>query len=128
MSIYGHFTQQYYGNKIIFPKESFLISGISYYKNNCDNINYNTKLYMKHDVDNKYDNFAISILNNDKIIGYVPNKNKEIKDFCINNMDQALKIINIKQINGNYGIRVIPNCFYNNDNNELEKQIFFCDK
>ena len=35
MSVYGHFTQQYYGNKIIFPEKSFLISGISFYKENC---------------------------------------------------------------------------------------------
>ena len=27
MSIYGHYAQQYYGNKIDFPKESFLIAG-----------------------------------------------------------------------------------------------------
>ena len=35
MSIHDHFTQQYYGNKIIFPEKSFLISGISFYKENC---------------------------------------------------------------------------------------------
>ena len=110
MSIYGHFTQQYYGNKIIFPEKSFLISGISFYKENCSNITYDTELIMKHEVDNKYDPFAISIMNNDKIIGYVPNS--EIKELCKNNITEPLKIINIKLINGNYGIRVIPKCFY----------------
>ena len=122
MSIYGHFTQQYYGNKIIFPEKSFLISGISFYKENCSNITYDTELLMKHDVDNKYDSFAISIINNDKIIGYVPNT--EIKKLCKNNISEPLKIINIKIINGNYGIRVIPKCFYMHDP-ILESKVFF---
>jgi hypothetical protein len=122
MSIYGHFTQQYYGNKIIFPEKSFLISGISFYKENCSNITYDTELLMKHEVDNKYDPFAISIMNNDKIIGYVPNS--EIKELCKNNITEPLKIINIKIINGNYGIRVIPKCFYVHDP-ILESKVFF---
>jgi len=122
MSIYGHFTQQYYGNKIIFPEKSFLISGISFYKENCSNITYDTELLMKHEVDNKYDPFAISIMNNDKIIGYVPNS--KIKELCKNNITEPLKIINIKIINGNYGIRVIPKCFYVHDP-ILESKVFF---
>jgi len=122
MSIYGHFTQQYYGNKIIFPEKSFLISGISFYKENCSNITYDTELLMKHDQDNKYDPYAISIMNNDKIIGYVPNT--EIKELCKNNITETLKIINIKIINGNYGIRVIPKCFYIYDP-ILESNVFF---
>ena len=77
---------------------------------------------MKHEVDNKYDPFAISIMNNDKIIGYVPNS--EIKELCKNNITEPLKIINIKIINGNYGIRVIPKCFYVNDP-ILESKVFF---
>jgi len=122
MSIYGHFTQQYYGNKIIFPEKSFLISGISFYKENCSNITYDTELLMKPELDNKYDSFAISIMNNDKIIGYVPNS--EIKELCKNNITEPLKIINIKIINGNYGIRVIPKCFYVHDP-ILESKVFF---
>ena len=122
MSIYGNFTQQYYGNKIIFPEKSFLISGISFYKENCSNITYDTELLMKHEVDNKYDPFAISIMNNDKIIGYVPNS--VIKELCKNNITEPLKIINIKIINGNYGIRVIPKCFYVHDP-ILESKVFF---
>ena len=122
MSIYGHFTQQYYGNKIIFPEKSFLIAGISFYKENCSNLTYNTELIMKHDVDNKYDPFAISIMTNGKIIGYVPNI--EIKELCKNNITTPLKIINIKNINGNYGVRVIPKCFYVYDP-ILESNVFF---
>ena len=122
MSIYGHFTQQYYGNKIIFPEKSFLISGISFYKENCSDITYETELIMKLEPDNKYDPFAISIMNNDKIIGYVPNT--EIKELCKNNITETLKIINIKIINGNYGVRVIPKCFYVYDAT-LESKVFF---
>ena len=122
MSIYGNFTQQYYGNKIIFPEKSFLISGISFYKENCSNITYDTELFMKHEPDNKYDPNAISIMNNNKIVGYVPNT--EIKELCKNNITEPLKIINIKIINGNYGIRVIPKCFYVHDP-ILESKVFF---
>jgi len=123
MSIYGHFTQQYYGNKINFPEKSFLISGISFHKENCCKITYDTELIMKPEPDNKYDPFAISIMNNDKIIGYVPTNN-EIKEMCKNNITEKLQIINIKQTNGNYGIRVIPKCFYVYDP-ILESKVFF---
>jgi hypothetical protein len=122
MSIYGHFTQQYYGNKIIFPEKSFLISGISFYKENCSNITYDTELLMKQEPDNKYDPYAISIMNIDKVIGYVPNT--EIKELCKNNITEPLKILNIKIINGNYGMRVIPKCFYVYDAT-LESKVFF---
>lgn len=122
MSIYGHFAQQYYGNKIIFPEKSFLISGISFYKNNCLDITYDTELLMNFDHENKYDPSAISISNNNKIIGYVPNT--KIKELCKNNITEPLKIINIKMINGNYGIRVIPKCLYIH-NPTLESNIFF---
>lgn len=124
MSIYGHYTQQYYGNKITFPENSFLISGISFYKDNCLDITYETELAMKPEPDNKYDPFAISILNNDKIIGYVPNTT--IKELCKDNITELLKIINIKLINGNYGIRVILKKFYVYDP-ILESKIFFSD-
>ena len=58
-------------------------------------------------------------------MGYVPNK-IEIKELCKNNITERLKIINIKMINGNYGIRVIPKCFYVYDS-KLESKIFFSD-
>ena len=124
MSIYGHFTQQYYGNKIIFPKESFLISGTSFYKENCTTITYETELIMEPEPDNQYDSFAISIMYNDKIIGYVPKDDH--KELCKNNITEPLKILNIKQINGNYGIRVIPKCFYVYDQ-ILDSKVLFSD-
>jgi hypothetical protein len=123
MSIYGHFTHQYYGNKIIFPEQSFLIAGISFYKENCTNITYDTELFMKDEPDNKYDNTAVCILHNQKIIGYVPSHMKEL---CKKHINESLKIINIKHINGNCGIRVIPLRFYVYDP-LLKSKILFSD-
>jgi hypothetical protein len=111
MSIYGHYTQQYYGNKIDFPEQSFLISGISFYKENCKNINYETELNMELEPTNQYDSNAISILHNNKKIGYVPTI-KNIKELCKNNISEPLKIINIKNINGIIGIRVILKSYF----------------
>ena len=112
MSIHGHYTQQYYGNKISFPEQSFLIAGISFYKNNCSDITYESELTMELEPDNKHDKSAISIKNNNKMIGYVPKHQIKIKELCKENITEPLKIINIKHIHGNYGIRVIPKCFY----------------
>lgn len=114
MSIYGHYTNQYYGNKIIFPEKSFLVSGISFYKDNCLDITYDTELLMELEPHNEHDSSAICITNDGKKVGYVPNsKIKEVcKELFKENAKQPLKIINIKTINGNYGIRVIPKCFY----------------
>ena len=110
MSIYGHYSKQYYGNKITYPEESFLISGISFYKENCLDITHDSEFIMKIEPLNKYDSTAISILHKDKIIGYVPNTN--IKSLCKENIEEPLKIIHIKYVNGNYGIRVIPKVYY----------------
>ena len=123
MSIYGHYAHQYYGNKIQFPEKSFLIAGTSFYKDNISNITYDTKLTMKEEKDNEHDCNAICIMNQGNIIGYVPKLNNEL---CKNNIDQHLKIINIKTIDKKTGIRVIPKCFYVYDP-VLEKQILFCD-
>jgi hypothetical protein len=108
MSNFGHFTGQYYGNKIKFPSESFLISGISHYQDNLLDIKYDSKLKLKAEPENKYDSKAIKILFNDKCIGYVPNKTF-YKSICVENINSDLNIINIKKEpdNGNYGIRVI---------------------
>lgn len=127
MSKYGHYIHQYYGNKINFPKESFLVGGISFYKENCVGITYETELTMEAEPENKYDKSAIVIKYNNKKIGYVPNSNCEIKEFCKENISEPLKIINIKTFHGNYGIRVIPKCFYDYDK-LLESKVLFADE
>ena len=111
MSIYGHYAQQYYGNKIEFPDESFLIAGISFFQENLHGIEHVTELYMELEPDNEYDSSAISIKIGDKVIGYVPTKPEKYKILCNEHITEPLKIINIKKIKGNYGIRVIPKCF-----------------
>ena len=113
MSLYGHYAQQYYGNKIEFPEESFLISGISFYTENCEGITYETELNMETDPKNEYDLSAIKIIYGEKLIGYVPTKPDKYKKLCNENITEPLKIINIKKIEGNFGIRVIPKVFMN---------------
>ena len=113
MSNYGHYVVQYYGNKINFPKESFLIAGISHYQNNLVDINLDSILKLKLEPENKYDSKAVQILFNNKCIGYVP-KIDIYQNMCLNNINDNLKIINIKREpdNKNFGIRVILNKYY----------------
>ena len=120
MSIYGHFNHQYYGNKIKFPKESFLIAGISHYQDNLVNISCNSELKLKREYNNKYDDSAIQILFNDNCIGYVPN-NDFYKKMCLININSILKIINMKREseNKNFGIRVILNEYYSPELKEI---------
>ena len=116
MSNYGHNIAQYYGEKIIFPDESFLIAGVSYYQENIKEVSYNSKLTMETEPENKYDPEAIKILLNNVLIGYVPNQ-KNIKDLCKSQIDKHLLIINIKKEpeTKNMGVRVIPEEYYSDN-------------
>ena len=120
MSNYGHYNAQYYGNKIDFPKESFLIAGISFYQKNLENINFESQLILKAEPTNKYDKEAIQILFDNKCIGYVP-KNNYCKKICQDNINNYLKIINIKRETdkSNFGIRVILDKYYTEDLKDL---------
>ena len=106
--------------KVKFPKESFLIAGISHYQDNMRYISLDTKLTMIKEPENKYDKNAIKIKYEDKCLGYVPNKSF-YKDLCFNNINYSLNIINIKRDkeSNNYGIRVIPESYYTPDMKEL---------
>lgn len=42
-------TKTIFWKENYFPEKSFLISGISFYQENCSNIKYDTELTMKHD-------------------------------------------------------------------------------
>lgn len=68
--------------------------------------------------------FLAKALPNRDFSRYVPNC--KIKELFKENITEPLKIINIKLINGNYGIRVIPNCFYVYDK-ILESKVFLSD-
>ena len=115
MLIYGHYTGQYHGHKIMFPKESFLIAGISYYQNKLTGIDSNSVLTMRLEPENKYDNEAIQILYDDTCVGYVPNT--DVKQLCKENITCRLHIINIKheRETHNIGIRVILDKYYTDD-------------
>ena len=113
MSNYGHYNHQYYGNKINFHPHSFKIAGISNYKENAKIIGYDTILEMEHEPNNPYDSSAIKIKNKDKMIGYVPNTSSSIKKMCSENINEKLKIINIKD--NPRGIRVLLESLYTPD-------------
>ena len=124
MSVHGHYAEQY-GRKIDVPEKSFKIAGISHHTEQCVSITYETELTMKLEPENKYDPSAIAIYFGDNHIGYVP-KECGMKEICAANISEPLKILNIKMINRNYGIRVIPLCFYEHDP-VLESQLMFSD-
>lgn len=107
MSIYGHYTQQYHGNKVEFPKDSFLISGTSFNRENCGKVTYDSPLSLEFEPENKYDPDAIRIMCGGNPLGYVPNE-PSVKARCAKRIDDPLKVVNLKKVGGNYGIRV---CF-----------------
>ena len=113
MSNYGHYNQQYYGNKIDFHPSSFKIAGISFYEEDAKKVTYNTLLEMECDPDNQYDSTAIKIKDKDKMIGYVPNTSSTIKKMCSENINEKLKVINIKD--NPRGIRVLFESLYSPD-------------
>ena len=123
MSKYGHFAQQYYGNRISFPLESFTIRGISFYQNNAKNVGYSSDLTMKCET-NDYDKNAIAIYHKKDKIGYVPG---ESKHFCMEYMAEKLHVINIKRINNIIGIRVIPETFLDSWDEKSSAKALFAD-
>ena len=62
---------------------------------------------MELEPDNKYDPDAIIISCEGNPLGYVPNK-QTIKEQCAKRIGTLLKVVNIKKVGDNYGIRV---CF-----------------
>ena len=123
MSNYGHFTQQYYGNRISFPLESFKIRGISYYQNDAKNVDYSSELIMKLEM-NEYSMNAIAIYHEKNKIGYVP---QESKDLCMEYITDKLHVINIKRINNIIGIRVIPQTFLDSWDEKSSAKAMFAD-
>ena len=113
MSNYGHYNHQYYGNKVEFHQHSFKIAGISHFEENAKTIGYDTILEMEHEPNNPYDSSAIKIKDKDKMIGYVPNNSPNIKKLCFENINEKLKVINIKD--NPRGVRVLFQSLYNED-------------
>lgn len=111
MSNHGHYNHQYYGNKVEFHPHSFKIAGISHFEENAKIIGYDTILEMEHEPNNPYDTSAIKIKDKYKIIGYVPNNPPNIKKLCFENINEKLKVINIKD--NPRGVRVLFQSLYN---------------
>ena len=86
------------------------------FKDKLTNIGFDSLLSMEKEPCNKYDSKAIKIIYNNNLIGYVPNQ-EEVKKICEDNINDNLKIINIKREsdNRNIGIRVIPEKYYTDD-------------
>jgi hypothetical protein len=59
-----------------FPVTSFLLSGVSFYKDTIKNLEIGDILYMRSE-SNQYDSSAIVIKRNEDICGYVPRDLKE---------------------------------------------------
>ena len=115
MSSHSYYSGQYHGNKIVFPEESFLIAGISFYQDKLANIQYDSLLKMEPEIHEK-DSNAIRVTFNNETIGYVPNKHN-YKTLCLQKINSNLKIITIKKDpeTKNYGIRVILEEFFTDD-------------
>ena len=113
MSNYGHYNHQFDGNKIDFHPNSFKIVGISHHKENANSIKHETILEMEFEPDNPHDPTAIKIKDKDKMIGYVPNTLPVIKKLCSENINEKLRVINIKS--NPLGIRVLFESLYNQE-------------
>ena len=86
-----------------FPVSSFLLAGVSFYKNIINNINIDDILDMNFE-SNIYDNSAIVIKKNIDTCGYVP---KDIKDKVKAYVPCQLKVIDKRLIENNiYSLRV----------------------
>ena len=86
-----------------FPVSSFLLSGVSFYKDTIKNIEIGDTLYMISE-SNKYDSSAIVIKKNQDTCGYVPRDLKEkIQQF----VPSTVRVFDKRYIeNGIYSLRV----------------------
>ncbi len=86
-----------------FPVSSFLLSGVSFYKETINNIKIGDILSMDFEI-NKYDPSAIVIKTDNNTCGYVPKDLKEkIKSF----VPSQVKVIDKHRIeNGIFSLRV----------------------
>lgn len=86
-----------------FPVTSFLLSGVSFYKEIIKEINLNDILDMSFEP-NKYDESAIVIKKNTSICGYVP---KDIKEKIKEYVPTKVKVIDKRYVkNDIYSLRV----------------------
>jgi hypothetical protein len=86
-----------------FPVTSFLLAGVSFYKDTIKGINIGDILDMSFE-SNKYDSNAIIIKNNTDTCGYVP---KDVKDKVKEYVPSQVKVIDKRLVENNiYSLRV----------------------
>ena len=87
-----------------FPVTSFLLSGVSHYKDIIESIHLDDLLKMEFEPENEYDTKAIKISKNNCICGYVP---KDIKEKIISYVPSDVKVIDKRYIKEDiYSLRV----------------------
>lgn len=92
-------TQQYIGHTETFPENSFLISGVSFYKDAVRKVTHTSILTSIAEPDNPYYSNAVKVMNDTEQVGYVP---KGSQPFVTDG--QSLRVFHIK----GGGIRVVP--------------------
>lgn len=96
------FEQHTYVQK--FPVTSFLLSGVTHYKDIIKTIQIDDLLKMDFEPENIYDKNAIKIHKNNIICGYVP---KDIKEKIILYIPSDVKVIDKRHIKDDiYSLRV----------------------
>ena len=86
-----------------FPITSFLLVGVSHYKDTVNNINIGDILDMDFEPNNIYDSSAIVIKNITDICGYVP---KDSQDKVKSYVPSQVKVIDKQRVKTNYSLRV----------------------
>ena len=86
-----------------FPVLSFLLSGVSHYKDIIETISIDDVLQMEFEPENMYDDKAIKITKNNTVCGYVP---KDVKEKIIEYVPSDVKVIDKRNVHDIYSLRV----------------------
>jgi hypothetical protein len=86
-----------------FPTTSFLVAGVTFYKDTIKDIHIGDELEMNFE-QNEYDASAIILTKNNATCGYVP---KDIKEKVIQYVPRKVKVIDKRLVKNNiYSLRV----------------------
>ena len=87
-----------------FPVTSFLLAGVSHYKEIIKSIDIDIILEMAFEPENPYDKDAIAIKHNSEVCGYVP---KDTREKIVPFVPCKVKVIDKRLVeNGIYSLRV----------------------
>ena len=98
----------YYYNTYVqdFPVTSFLLAGVSNYKDIIETIKIDDILEMEFEPSNPYDKDAIVIKCDSDVCGYVP---KDTMEKIVSFVPCKVKVIDKRLVKKNYSLRVDPN-------------------